>query len=303
MITRHIVVAASILAPALAGAQRNAAVPLIREQTVAALSAELSGSAAKRNLEFIARQHRMRGSKQFRVAADFVASELRRYGYESTTIEMPADGRTTYGTMRARMAWDPEFAELWEVRRDGATTTPVSRMASFEDEPVVLAQDSDSADVTTELVDVGAGTSEKDYATKDVRGKLVLISAQPRAAAPLAIDRFGAAGMVSYAPNQVTAWWKEDENLIRWGHLDPYSPRRTFAFMVSLKQARALQMRMARGEQIVLHAVVQAARHPGVYSVVTATLLGSDPAMRGEEIVFSCHLDHQRPTPTDKAAL
>ncbi len=295
-------VAASILAPALAGAQRNAAVPLIREQTVAALSAELSGSAAKRNLEFIARQHRMRGSKQFRVAADFVASELRRYGYESTTIEMPADGRTTYGTMRARMAWDPEFAELWEVRRDGATTTPVSRMASFEDEPVVLAQDSDSADVTTELVDVGAGTSEKDYATKDVRGKLVLISAQPRAAAPLAIDRFGAAGMVSYAPNQVTAWWKEDENLIRWGHLDPYSPRRTFAFMVSLKQARALQMRMARGEQIVLHAVVQAARHPGVYSVVTATLLGSDPAMRGEEIVFSCHLDHQRPGANDNAS-
>lgn len=304
VISRPIVLAAYLLAPAASTAQRIAPVPLIREQTVAALASELSGSAAKRNLEFIARQNRIRASKQFRVAADFIASELRRYGYDDASIiEMPADGRTTYGTMRARMAWDPEFAELWFVRRDGATTVPLGRIASFEDEPVVLAEDSDSADVTAELVDVGTGASESDYAGKDVRGKLVLISAQPSGpVAALAVDRFGAAGMISYAPNQVTAWWKEDENLIRWGHLDSYETRKTFAFMLSLKQARALQTRMARGEQILLHAVVHAARHPGVYSVVTATLPGADPARRGEEIVFSCHLDHQRPGANDNAS-
>ena len=99
---------------------------------------------------------------------------------------------------------------------------PVARIASFEDTPVILAEDSDSADVTAELVDVGAGTSERDYAGKNVRGKLVLTSAPPGDVAPLAIDKFGAKGMVSAAQNQVTAWWKEDENLIRWGHLDSF---------------------------------------------------------------------------------
>ena len=284
-------------------AQRAAAVPLLPEPTVAALAAELSGAAAKRNLEFIARQHRMRGSRQFRAAADFIASEARRYGLDSVAvIELAADGKTMYGTQKARPAWDPESAELWEVREEAGRRVPVARVASFEDEPVVLAQDSDSADVTAELVDVGAGASERDYAGKDVRGKLVLISAQPERAAPLAVDRFGAAGMVSYAPNQVTAWWKEDENLVRWGHLDSFAPRRTFAFMVSLKQARAFQERLVRGERITLHAAVRAARHAGAYSVATAVLPGADPAARAEEIVLSCHLDHQRPGANDNAS-
>ena len=294
---------AALFVPCLCAAQRVAPVPLLRESTVAALAGELSGAAAKRNLEFIARQHRMRGSAQFRAAADFIAAELKRYGLDEVTVhEFAADGRTMYGTQKARPAWDPEFAELWEVRDSAGRSVPATRLASFEEEPVVLAQDSDSADVTAELIDVGSGTSERDYSGKDVRGKIVLIGAQPGAAAPLAVDKYGAAGMVSYAPNQVTAWWKEDENLIRWGHLDSFAPRRTFAFMVSLKQARALQARLTRGDRIIFHAVVRAARHAGTYSVVTALLPGADPALRNEEIAFSCHLDHQRPGANDNAS-
>ena len=32
----------------------------------------------------------------------------------------------------------------------------------------------------------------------------------------LAVERFGVAGIVSYAQNQRTAWWGENENLVRW---------------------------------------------------------------------------------------
>jgi len=39
-------------------------------------------------------------------------------------------------------------------------------MASFAAEPIVLAEDSESADVTAELVDVGDGMEESDYAGK-----------------------------------------------------------------------------------------------------------------------------------------
>ena len=294
---------ALLLAPAALAAQGATPVPLIGEAAVAALDNELSGSAAKRTLEFLSQLNRPRGSKTFRVASDYIASELTRHGLAGVTvIEIPADGRTMYGTEKSRPAWDPEFAELWEVRRDGAKTTDLQRIASFEDEPVVLAEDSDSGSVTANLVDVGAGTSESDYAGKDVRGRLVLISAQPGAAAPLAVDKFGAAGMVSYAQNQLTAWWGEDENLIRWGHLDSYSPRHTFAFMLSLKQARALRARLAAGEQVTLRATVHASRHPGQYRVVTAIIKGADPALAAEEIVLSCHLDHQRPGANDNAS-
>lgn len=287
--------------PTVVAAQDAATVPLISELTVAALAGELSGSSAKRNLEFITTQHRMRASRGFKAAAEFIAQQARLYGLEEVTMHaFPADGHTMYGTQKARFGWDPEFAELWEVRNQGNRIANVARVGSFDDEPVVLAEDSDSADVTAKLVDVGEGTSEKDYAGKNVRGKLVLTTASPGSIAPLAVDKFGAKGMISAAPNQVTAWWKEDENLIRWGHLDSFEARHTFAFMVSLKQQRAFQQRLAAGEHVLLHAVVRAARHASDYNVVTALIPGTDA--RNEEIVFSCHLDHQRPGANDNAS-
>src|SRR5208282_6839481 len=105
--------------------------------------------------------------------------------------------------------------------------------------------------------------SEADYAGKDVKGKIVLVSASPGAVQDLAVGKFGAAGIVSYAQNQRTAWSGEDENLIRWGHLETFSANKTFGFMVSLKTARGLQARLARGEKIMLHALVKAGQHPG----------------------------------------
>jgi aminopeptidase YwaD len=317
----------------LAGAVRAQKPPLLPEKDVAALANELSGETAKRNLEVMATFHRQRGSRGFHAAAELVAERARAYGLSDAQIlEFPADGKIFYGTQRSRPAWDAQLGELWEVGGGvgGCANAPVKgdpkaeertkqyaarmtqnctfspgaakKVASYEAEPVVLAEDSESADRTAELVDVGSGTSESDYAGKDVKGKIVLVGAQPGAVQDLAVGQFGAAGMVSYAQNQKTAWWGEDENLIRWGHLETFSPNKTFAFMVSLKTARGMRERLARGEKITLHAVVQAGQHAGNYEVVTATIPGADPKLKEEEIAFSCHLDHQRPGANDNAS-
>ncbi len=128
------------------------------------------------------------------------------------------------------------------------------------------------------------------------------MSAQPGAVQDLAVGKFGAAGIVSFAQNQKTAWWGENENLIRWGHLEAFSANKTFAFMVSLKTARGMKERLAHGEKIRLHAVVKAGQHAAFYEVVTATIPGVDPKLKEEEIAFSCHLDHQRPGANDNAS-
>lgn len=273
--------------------------PLLPEKAIAALAQELSGETAKGNLEGIARFHRQRGSQGFHSAAELVAERARAYGLSDVAIlEFPADGKIYYGTQRSRPPWDVEFAELWEVDNGVAAI----RMASYDAEPIVLAEDSESADVTADLIDVGDGAKESDYNGKTVKGKMVLAGAQPGAVQDLAVGKFGAAGIVSYAQNQKTAWWGEDENLIRWGHLETFSPNKTFGFMVSLKTARALRERLGKGRQITLHAVVKAGQHPGNTEVVTATLPGSDPKLKDEEIAFSCHLDHQRPGANDNAS-
>jgi len=300
--------------------------PLLAEKDVAALANELSGETAKRNLEVLATYHRQRGSQGFHAAAELVASRLREYGLSDVAIlGFPADGKIFYGTQRSRPAWDAEVGELWDVggsgewrvtsgeqgksrslatfgMTDSLAAAGERKLASYAAEPVVLAEDSESADVTAELVDVGEGTKESDYAGKDVKGKIVLVGASPGAAQELAVGKFGAAGLVSYAQNQKNAWWGEDENLIRWGHLETFSEHKTFAFMVSLKTARAMREILARGEKIKLHAVVKAGQHAGNYEVVTGTIPGADAKLKEEEVAFSCHLDHQRPGANDNAS-
>jgi Peptidase family M28 len=165
-----------------------------------------------------------------------------------------------------------------------------------------LAQDSESGDVTAALIDVGSGTEAADYAGKDVRGRLVLVSTQPEEVQALAVERNGAAGIVSYAQNQRTAWSGEDPNLLRWGHLDSFPPTPTFAFMVTLKQAQAWQTRLAVGESVQLQAHVEARRHVGHYDIVTARIRGADPRLADQEIAFSCHLDHPHPGANDNAS-
>jgi aminopeptidase YwaD len=292
--------------------------PLLGEKHVAAIAGEISAETAKRNLEGIARFHRQRGSKGFHEAAELVAERLRAYGLSDVAIlQFPADGKIFYGTQRSRPAWDAEKGELrlvWSEEYDGCagddvciqTHTESQRsehlIESYEMEPVVLVEDSESADVTAELVDVGEGTKEKDYTGKNVKGKIVLVSAQPGAVQDLAVGKFGAVGIVSYAQNQKTAWSGENLDAIRWGHLQTFSANNTFAFMVSLRMAHAFQSRLAKGEEIQLHAVVKAGQHPGNYEVMTATIPGADSKLNDEEIAFSCHLDHQRPGANDNAS-
>ena len=305
-----------------AGAARGQKPPLLPEKEVAALANELSGETAKRNLEGIARFHRQRGSEGFHSAAELVAERARAYGLSDVAIlQFPADGKIFYGTQRSRPAWDAEVGDLADIVLGSPTlcgkevhekgkpgflhdclTVDVRPLARYEAEPIVLAEDSESGDVTADLVDVGEGTKEGDYAGKSVTGRIVLVSMQPGAVQDLAVGKFGAAGIVSYAQNQKTAWWGEDENLIRWGHLETFSANKTFAFMVSLKTARAMKARLAKGETIRLHALVKAGQHPGNYELVTATIPGADAKLKEEEIAFSCHLDHQRPGANDNAS-
>jgi hypothetical protein len=273
--------------------------PLIDAQSAAAIAAEVSGSAAKRTVQALSQHHRMRGSRGYDAAADLIRERLAEFGLKQIeTIELAADGKIFYGTQRSRPAWNASFAELWKQRQSNGRWVDSQRIASWADQPISLAQDSVRGAADAELVNVGAGSSESDYAGKNVRGKLVLISAQPEAAAALAVTKYGAAGIVSWAQNQKQAWWGEDQSLIRWGHLDTWKDP-AFAFMVSPERARAWQEQLGRGEAVRLRAKVEAGRTAGYYRIPSAAIPGRDPA---REIVYSCHLDHPSPGANDNAS-
>src|SRR3954467_12574417 len=76
--------------------------PLLPEAVVRAIAGEVSGTAAKRNLQEITLFHRMRGSRGFRSASEWVRDRARDYGLaEVEILELPADGKVFYGTQRS----------------------------------------------------------------------------------------------------------------------------------------------------------------------------------------------------------
>ena len=255
MLRQLLLLAGSLMAAPATAQQRP---PLIDAASASMISSEASGTAAKRTVQSLSLHHRMRGSEGYRQAAELIRDRLRGYGLEEVEIiALPADSKTFYGTQRARPAWNASFAELWEQRRNGDAWADAERIASWNDQPITLAQDSISGSASGDLVDVGTGTTEADYAGKNVRGKLVLVSAQPEAVAGLAVHRYGAAGIVSWAQNQKQGWWGEDKSLIRWGHLDTWK-NPAFAFMVSPARAHEWQERLRHGQQVRLRARVEA---------------------------------------------
>jgi hypothetical protein len=304
-LVRHLAPAASILL-FLALDTPNAAADireLVSETVLSQIAAEVSGEEAKRNLDTLTLEHRTRASRQFDVATAHIMSKLEQYGLEETRLlRYPADGKTMFGTQKSRPAWNVEYAELWEVKRSQGRTIRVRRYADWSAMPLSLAQDSLSGEATALLVDVGTGRSSEDYKGRDVHGKLVLTSSQPEDIVDRAVGRHGAAGIVSYAANQKTAWWKEDERLVRWGHIGSFPATSSFAFMISLGEARALQLRLAGGEEILMHAKVDAAHAAGEYAFAEAAITGADPRLKEQEVLFTCHLDHPRPGANDNAS-
>lgn len=296
------ILAALVAVPGLAD-RRGEPPPLLPAPAVEALAAELSGTNARHVVQELALHHRMRGSRGFRAAAEAIRARALSYGLEGVEIlELPADGEIFYGTQRSRPAWDVERAELWELREEAGGWVDGRLVASWAERPITLAQDSAGGAATADLVDVGAGTSAADYEGREVRGRLVLTSSQPGPVAPLAVAERGALGIVSHAQNQKSAWWGEDRNLVRWGHLESFPEPQTFAFMVTVHQAETWRARLDHGERVRLRATVEAGQHPGAYAIPTAVIPGRDGDLAAQEIVFSCHLDHQRPGANDNAS-
>jgi len=268
--------------------------PFLDNHQWTTLRDESNGAVAYENLRFLTRLHRVPATADFDQAARFILERAREYGLSDAHSEQFAiDGKKQYGLMRSYLGWKVEEARLWELRPEHIL------LGDWSTDPIRLADYSHSADVETELVDVGDGAKEADYKGKDVRGKLVLADGVLARVQELAVAQHGAAGIVSDMPNQTTAWSGMDTTVVRWGHLDARQPS-GFAFMISRQTAEALRSRLRNNESIILNAHVKATVGPGQWTVVTATIPGTDSS--AGEIIYSCHLDHERPGANDNGS-
>jgi len=273
---------------------------LLKDDVIVRLIQTSSGDRAHDYVSRIALWDREQVSEGFARAAEWVAQKARESGLEQVAIErFPADGKIEYFGEVMPPEWRVRKGELW------LTFPYLMKLASHDEVPLSLAIYSASADIEAELVDIGAGTADSDYAA-GVIGKIVLTTARPMDIYERAVTKEGAIGIIS-------SWSAPD-----WDHLnrqpgdfpDQLGWQRIpgkeaagsghFGFAISARRAQELRAMMKQGRALRAHAVVDAELVPGNLEVVSGLIPGS--VYPQEEIIVTAHLCHYKPGANDNAS-
>jgi len=265
---------------------------------------ELSGSAAKSYVAGVTRYHRIQASPMMHAAAEHVMDELKSFGMDDVKVERyPADGRLRYWTHKSVVGWTVRSAELRLVE-------PSERLlAKFSDIPQSLHTFSNGTPrggVTAELVDVGKGVSDEDYVGKRVKGRFVLATGRGKAVHREAVVKRGAAGVITDGLSYEFPGVRESTDIPDahayqgiWPDANDVKSIK-FGFSLSRRQGNELKKYLASGKTVRLHAEVDAEFTKGSYSLVNASIRGSERPQ--DEIFLVAHLCHPKPGANDNAS-
>ncbi len=235
---------------------------------------ESSGELALQNEIYLTGVNRNRRPEEYQngyFETRFILDRLKEYGYDQAEIiELPTMAKTT---------WDAEQAELWLVE-------PLKKkLYDLKDIPATLCQGSVSTDTTAELIDVGPGYSEAFYQGKEIKDKIVLVYGSPERARQLAVEKFGAKGIIACASSHPE--FDRDQlgwNSIRVGEKD----KPAFAFMVSERTYYDLKQMLDRKTRVKIRAVVKSQMVPYREEMAMGWIKGTDKAE--QELVLTGHL-------------
>lgn len=267
------------------------------------ITAEVSGVAAKNMVGRISQWHRIQASPMYREAAVWLHQTLQQWGLETTLESFPArEGVRAWGEPMFQ-EWNCDDATLHLVDADGQ---PTRLLADYRAVPLSLLPRSIATDGIYDVAVIDGGDRAEDYDDVDVRGKLVLTDRMPMAIHHLAVEQFGAAGMIfdgmrsipdvcppGDLPDdiQYASWWW-------WG-----GETRAFGFALSPRaggELRRMAARRARTNAAPLRvkALVRSQFTDGHIEAVTARI----PGRTDEEVLIVGHLCHPAPCANDNAS-
>ena len=254
---------------------------------------ELLGQVALDHVWQLSTYDRTSTTAGFHRAVEYVRAEAAKVGLEHIqVIRYPADGRSRIlDTYTASWAWRLGGGSLTYAE----SGEPVCR---YLDVPTCIVKYSSGVDAVAELVDVGSGLDEAEWAGKDVDGKLVLASSAASSVFAFAEERFDILGVVSHWGNYLPDRTPFPDQVAWQAVPQSREPRRS-AFSISKRMAAELLRRLESGP-VRLHAKIDAALEEGEYEVLSAAIRGTE--LGEEEVMVIAHLNHHRPGANDNAS-
>ena len=200
----------------------------------------------------------------------YIYDQLVRYGLPGAEIARFPGGQV----------WDGIKGELWEV-------SPMrQKLASYQDMRAMLANGSTNADVTAELIWVGRGMAE-ELDRLDVAGKIAVTEGSIGGVHQAACIERGALGVISIANSRPFF----DPLQIPWSGVRSRrggDQQSKFGFFIPPREGESLKRRLLAGQEITVHAEVEATTREYDLEDPIAHIPGTDPA--AGEIILSAHL-------------
>src|SRR5262249_17337459 len=142
---------------------------VMRERLNAALAGAIDGRRCLEHVRQIGTYDRSLGSAGYHSAAEYVRASLGRMGLGPRPITWPMDDAPVPWKWGVPGAWEPRAAWFRVLSPEERT------LVTFAHTPTCIhpwSASTPAEGVTAEIVHVGNGTADEDYAGKDVRGKI-----------------------------------------------------------------------------------------------------------------------------------
>ena len=225
-----IIISVTIVLPLSAKAQQL----IIEDKIAKDIINYSSGMNAYNHVKYISQFYRTGSNEGYQKAAEYMAAKAKVYGLQQVVIEKyPYDGKTSYFSWKTDLQWFPCEAELWMIEPE------YKRITSYEDTPLSLGVNSQSTDVTGELIYMNNLDSSDSYKDRDLKGKIILSPSAPnQKTLEVIINEKGALGFISF--HTLPSF---DYNRKPWDFPDqvgwvgiPQSEKPTFLFCISYRE-------------------------------------------------------------------
>ena len=242
---------------------------------------EFSGELALRHVEILSvdRDRQEEEYSDLFMETEYVSRLAKQYGLSEVKVDF----------FPSNEIWDAVEAELWLIE-------PVKKkIAGLEIVPEALASGSLDADVTAEVVYVGAGRNQ-DYKGKNVKGKIVMGSGSVGGIFSSAVNKRKAAGVLGTGSSGVGRRYPGvSPTQIGWQSIRPQKGEKGFGFVLSQRQHDEIRSYLERDTKVVMSARVRTQKLPYKMNVVSASIPGTDP--EAGELLLVAHLFERIATP------